>query len=122
MRRCLDQNNNESEMAMKFSFPNANDDDHAEIMLAVTAKFNHREVPPPHERIRKLTYEHNGETYVAEVGKPIHDYYRAAGAVLAIFAVNPLLICLLDRGVRRGEPIYVNARAVIDSEFFELEP
>lgn len=109
-------------MTMKFFFPDAVDDDQAERVLAATARFNHREVPPPHERLRSLTYKHNGETYFAEVGKPVHDYYRATGPVLAIFAGNPLLICLLDRGVRRGEPIYVNARAVIDSEFFEPEP
>lgn len=104
---------------MKFFIPLARNDEEAEHVLLGIAKFARRAVPPPEEQIFRLHYEHNGKDYIAEVGKPIDVYYGAVGPVIAILGGNPLLVCLRDRGVLRGEPIYVNTAAVRTAEFFD---
>ena len=108
----------------RFFIPAARDDAMAEEVLAATAKFVGRPVPPPAERIFRFGFEHNGRLYKAQVGDEIDSYYQSPGPVIAIFGGNPLLICMRDRGVARGGPIMVSAHAVIDGsvEYFDDEP
>lgn len=107
----------------KFFIPYARDEAQAEEILTSIAKFIQRPVPLMEDRIRRVAYKHNGEYYVAEVGQPIDPYYCEEGVVIAIFGGQPLAICTRNRGVERGEPIYVNAHAVVSSKLFgELAP
>jgi hypothetical protein len=91
----------------------------AKQVLEGIAKWVHREVPPPHELIFRLEFKHNGKDYVAEVGQEIDPYYQSPGPVIAIFGGNPLLICMRDRGVLKGEPIYVATQSVKRAEYFD---
>ena len=49
----------------QFFIPGATSPEEAEHVLATIAPFVHRLVPPPHERLFRIVYEHNGERYVA---------------------------------------------------------
>ena len=98
---------------MKFFIPHAKSDEEALSVLDSTAKFIGNSTPSSEEMIYSLTYKHNGQTMIATVGEPIDDYYReAAPEVIAIFsptsAGQPYKICLPNRGVVRGEPIYTS--------------
>ena len=104
---------------MHFFIPLASSAEEAERRLEGIAKFVQRPVPPIHERIFRLVYRHHGVRYVAEVGQPIDDYYQSVGPVIAIFGGNPLLICMRDRGVLRGGPIFVSNESVEEAVFFE---
>ena len=90
---------------MKFFVPGASCTDEAEALLQSITRLEKRPVPAPDERIFRLTYEHNGRRYVAEVGQPMDPYYNTKGAVIAILGGHPLMICTPDRGVIRGSPI-----------------
>jgi hypothetical protein len=87
----------------RFFIPFAKDDVQAEEVLSATAKFVGRPVPPPHERIFRFAYRDDriapGTITTIQVGDPIDPYYKEAGPVIAIFAGNPLLVCMRDRGV-----------------------
>jgi len=102
-----------------FFIPGANSPQEAEVVLDSIAKFVQRPAPPAHERIRRIAYTHNGEHYTAEVGQPVDPYYRTEGQVIAILGGNPLLICTPNRGVLRGEPIYVGAASVKSAAYFD---
>ena len=105
---------------MKFFVPNVTDERQAERVIEAIAKFLQRPVPPLSERLWSLKYKHNGNIFEVEVGQPLPDYYREAEpTVIAIFGGHPLLVCTLDRGVRRGEPVYVGRHSVIHGEYFE---
>jgi hypothetical protein len=104
---------------MQFFIPGAATAEEAEMVLASTARFVARRKPQPPERIFRLTYEHNGERHVAEVGKPIDPYYKSHGPVIAIIGGNPLLICMRDRGVLCGGPILVATQSVEKAEYFD---
>ena len=105
-----------------FFIPGAKTPQEAEEVLASIARFVQRPVPLPHERIRRIAYTHNGEYYTAKVGQPIDPYYRTEGPVIAILGGNPLLICAPNRGVLRGEPIYVGAVSVKSAIYFDEPP
>lgn len=102
----------------KFWIPAAENDEQAERLLASIAAFNHRPVPPIDERLRRVAYRHNGEYYVAEVGQPVDPYYCENGVVVAILPGDPLLVCSANRGVLRGEPIYVGKDTILLARFF----
>jgi hypothetical protein len=102
-----------------FFIPGADSPKEAEMVLDSIARFVHRPVPPLHERIRRISYTHNGEHYTAEVGQPVDPYYRTDGPVIAILGGNPLLICTPNRGVLRGEPIYVGAANIKSATYFD---
>lgn len=105
---------------MKFFVPAAESEAEADIVLESIAKFI--DVPLPERRIFRLAFSHNGQDYEVEVGKPAPEYFRAAGPVVAILGENPLCICLAERGVIRGTPIYVNPRSVRAIEYFDYDP
>jgi hypothetical protein len=83
------------------------------------------------ERIRRLEYVHDGKEWTAEVGEP-HPYGhppswdyapdltdpRAGEYVIAILKSNALLVCTLNRGVERGQPILVGLDEVRQIEHF----
>jgi hypothetical protein len=102
----------------RFFIPGANDDAEAESVLAAIAAHNGRPVPPIPDRLRRITYKHNGEFFVAEVGQPVDPYYCEDGPVIAILPGDPLLICTRDRGVVRGDPILVGSQSVLSTKFF----
>ena len=120
---------------MKFFVPGAKDAADAERILIGSARFAKRPVPLPHERIFRLTFKHNGKVYEAEVGKAIDPYFMQEGwimqqsrgttaqppdpTVMVIIGGNPVLVCLWDRGVKRGEPIYVGHPSVKKAEYFD---
>ena len=106
---------------MKFFVPGASCTDEAEAVLQSITRLEKRPVPAPDERIFRLTYEHNGRRYVAEVGQPLDPYYSTKGAVIAIIGGHPLMICTPDRGVIRGFPIYVGTHCVEHVEYFADE-
>jgi hypothetical protein len=108
-------------MATTFFIPGASSPQEAEMVLVAIAKFAQRPIPPPHECIRRIAYTHNGELYTAEVGQPIDPYYQTRGPIIAILGGDPLLICTPDRGVLRGEPIYVGAAHVKSAVYFDEE-
>ena len=96
---------------MKFFVPHAKDEKEAAIVIERVAKFIGNPVPEVSEMIYSIVYEHNGKTMVATVGKPVDvSYNETAREVIAIFPPHyngaPFKICLPNRGVARGEPIY----------------
>ncbi|MEQ8261204.1 MAG: hypothetical protein RH947_12990 [Alcanivorax sp.] len=98
---------------MEFFLPFAKDKEEATSVLAATAQFIGNPVPPPIEMIYTIHYMHNGIQMVATVGEDVDSYYKEAKpTVIAIFPPKhngaPIKICLADRGVVRGEPIYVD--------------
>ena len=98
---------------MKFFVPHTKSTEDALSVIDGIAKFIGNSTPQPEEMIYSLTYNHNGQTMVATVGEPVDEYYReAVPEVQAIFppssAGQPYKICLPNRGVLRGEPIYTS--------------
>ena len=103
---------------MRFFIPLATSDEQAERVLAATAKFTGFPIPSP--RIYSVSYTHNGEEMVATVGKEADPYYRAVGPVIAILATDTCFsVCTRDRGVARGDPIYVGRGPGMEVEYFE---
>lgn len=98
---------------MKFFIPHSKDEQESLSVLDSIAKFIGNNTPNKLEMIYSITYEHNGKTMIATVGKSIDPYYKEGAAeVIAIFPPDnngaPFKICLPDRGVIRGEPIYTS--------------
>lgn len=98
---------------MKFFVPHTQSTEEALSVIDSIAKFIGNSSPQPDEMIYSLTYKHNGKTMVATVGESVDEYYKeAAPEVQAIFppssAGQPYKICLPNRGVVRGEPIYTS--------------
>ncbi|MEQ1741348.1 MAG: hypothetical protein ABL869_02445 [Candidatus Nitrotoga sp.] len=105
---------------MKFFLPAAKDRAEADVILESIAKFIG--VPLPKRRIFRLAYIHNGQRYEAEVGKPMAAYYETSKQpVVAILGEDPYCICLPDRGVLRGSPIYAGRMSVQRIDYFEFE-
>lgn len=100
-------------MKMKFFIPFAETESQAEKILEATAQFIGNPTPEKHQMIYSVSYEHNSVPMTATVGKDIDTFYKEHPAtVIAIFPPvhegAPIKICLANRGVARGEPIYVN--------------
>jgi hypothetical protein len=91
---------------VKFLVPKATDEADAERLYAAMAELCGVPAPEASERIQSITYEHNGEEWIAEVGQPLRgtrtDRRRRKdgtvdittrlsdpAVVLAIFAGNP---------------------------------
>ena len=69
--------------------------------------------PALKQMIYTVQYQHNGKSMVATVGEDVDTYYNESfPTVIAIFPPRhngaPIRICLKDRGVIRGEPIFVS--------------
>ncbi len=98
---------------MKFFIPFAESEEQAIKVLEATAEFIGIKVPPLTEMVYSISYTHNGKDMVATVDQDIDSYYsEPAPKVLAIFppqhSSDPYKICLRDRGVKRGSPIYTS--------------
>ena len=100
----------------QFFLPGTEDAQEAENVLAAIAKFVRR--PVPKRRLFRVAYTHNGRNMVAEIGEEPDPYYCESGPVIAIFDGDPLLVCLPNRGVIRGEPIYVGYGCVSSRSYF----
>ena len=106
-------------MDNKFFIPRANSVQQAEVVSCSIAKSIGITIDIVNNRLYSITYYHNGLKMVAKVGEDCDSYYREADPlVIAIFEGNPYKICLADRGVKRGEPIYVGIDNVLSREFF----
>ena len=106
-------------MEKKFFIPSAKSEQQAEEVYSLIAKFIGSPIDKVNKRLYSITYYHNGLKMVAKVGEDCDSYYREADPlVIAIFEGNPYKICLADRGVKRGEPIYVGIDNVLSREFF----
>ena len=98
----------------------AKDEARAEVILESIAR--HLSLPIPRKRIYRLGFRHNGIDYVVEVGKPAPSYYgEGESPVEAILGESPYVICLENRGVRTGSPIYASNESVHLIEFFEFD-
>lgn len=103
---------------MKFFVPYAKSEEEALSVINAIAQFIGSPVPEPSQLIYKVSYLHNGELMTATVGEPVDTYYREANpVVIAIFPGSPIKICLADRGVVRGSPIFVSG----DSQFITFD-
>ncbi len=108
---------------MKFFLPAAGSRAEADVVLESIANFIG--FPLPERRIFRLAFSHNGEDYEVEIGKLAPMYYNeGASPVVAILVAesgSPYAICLANRGVLRGSPIYASKESVSDIEYFDVE-
>jgi hypothetical protein len=105
---------------MKFFVPAAESRAEADIVLENIARFIG--TPLPERRIFRLAFRHNEKDYAVEIGKPAPAYYGEGDhPVVAILGGDPFCICLANRGVLRGSPIYASKESVSAVEYFELE-
>jgi hypothetical protein len=103
---------------MKFFIPFAEDEQQAERVYDLILKSIG--ATSPRRRVRRIDYVHNGIAMIAEVGQPIHSYYRESGPVIAIVPSNQChCVCLPTRGVAGGSPIYVGDSTIQRTEYFE---
>ena len=108
---------------MKFFLPAADSRAQADVVLESIAKFIG--FPLPQRRIFRLAFSHNGEDYEVEVGKAAPKYYNESSspvvAILVAESGSPYAICLANRGVLRGSPIYASKESVHNIEYFDVE-
>lgn len=96
-------------------------EDKAEEVFGALAKFAGRPVPPPDERIYRIEWDHDGERWIAEVGKQMHgERVRSIGrkkagmkvsdpaTVQAIFASAPWLVVTDARPLGNVRSAWVN--------------
>ena len=104
---------------MKFFLPLVESDEQAERVLQATSSFTGASIPDP--RVFSIDYEHHGISMRAEVGQPVHSYYREGSQpVIAILkATGAYAVCLGQRGVAKGGPILVGVHAVRGIEHFD---
>ena len=99
---------------MKFFIPESKNDEESESVYKDIAKFVRAEIPLNNERV----YVHNGKQMTATVGGDCDSSYNdPMPKVIAIFKSTPYKICLANRGVIRGEAIFVSD--VVSETFFE---
>jgi hypothetical protein len=101
---------------MKFFLPFASSLEEALSVLDNIATFIGVDAPKPEDMIHTVHYSHNGQEMTATVGENINPYYKESNStVIAIFKPShegaPIKICLQDRGVARGEPIFVDGKS-----------
>jgi hypothetical protein len=93
--------------------PDVPTDEDRERFYGVWARFYDKPVPPPHERLFRVRFMYEGESMVAEVGKPVRD---GQPPVVAIYGGDPLVVCRL-----RGGAFSVPHPRVIEAEYFETD-
>jgi hypothetical protein len=103
---------------MKFFIPAAKNEEQTENVYAAIKEFAKENLKwnIQNDRIYSLQYRHNGREYIATVGDTetfTHD------TVLAILKSNTYLICTVNRGGLRGEPILVGYEEVLDITYFD---
>lgn len=105
---------------MKFFVPKSENEEQAERVYSAIAEFIGVSVVESNKRIYSITYKHNGQNMVATVGEKCDPYYQDPyPLVVAIFKGNPYKICLKDRGVAKGEPIFVGLGNILTESTFE---
>jgi|HubBroStandDraft_5_1064220.scaffolds.fasta_scaffold583622_1 hypothetical protein len=94
---------------MKFFVPDTANDEEAEKVYDAIKKFAAQTCRPAAGRkIESLAFRDKGKSVRAEVGKPDPITGEVVFAILeTIDNARLYLICTPNRGVRRGEPIYV---------------
>ena len=104
---------------MKFFIPAAKNAQQAEEVYAAIAKFNN--APISDRRICALAWRHNGMSMSCEVGGEAPTYYRTSGEpVVAILDCGNLYkVCTTNRGVVRGEAIFVGKNSDSFCTYFE---
>lgn len=104
---------------MKFFVPAAEDDAQAERVYQSIAK--HIGARSNQPRISSLSWDHNGMSMSAEVGRPLPVYYgTGAEPVVAIFDIGDCYaICTETRGVIEGGPVYAGKGEGTVSQRFE---
>jgi hypothetical protein len=98
---------------MEFFVPHAQDGGEAESVYVAFAKFVGATVPSQRTaRINALSWNHNGQAFSGEVGKPLPPYYQLGSEpILAIFDCGEhFKICTPSRGGVRGDPVMVGMR------------
>jgi len=90
---------------MNFFIPAAKDEEESEGVYKSIKDFARQTLGwnVTERRIFSLTYQHEGERYYVEVGKPDP---RVREIVVAILESNAYLVCTYNRGVVRGEPFW----------------
>jgi hypothetical protein len=102
---------------MKFFIPAAEDDAQAERVYSAIREFNGTTYPLTDRRIFSMVYVHEGKTFYAKVGEP---ETRTRALVVAILESERLYyVCTGNRGVIRGELIFVGVNEVQDLELFD---
>lgn len=105
---------------MEFFLPLAESKEQSERVYKEIADFINAKLPDSTKRIHQITYTQNGIKMTATVGENCDDYYQIdSPKVFAIFESNPFKICLKNRGVEEGNPIYVSAKDVISISYFD---
>lgn len=105
---------------MNFFLPFAETDTNIEEVYKSIAHFINENIPEETDRVYSIRYSHNGIEMTATVGKNCDNYYRELSpVVIAIFKGDPYKICLENRGVITGEPIYVDKTSVNSVTFFD---
>lgn len=103
---------------MRFFIPHAEDEAQAKRVYDAVVEFNH--APSQERRIAALAWEHNGMKFSCEVGGEAPSYYQTGTEpVVAILDCGQLFkVCTQNRGVLRGEAIFVG-RAGASPTYFE---
>ena len=103
---------------MKFFVPRARTPERAEEIYAAIKMFAAQTLgwKISGRRIYSIEYFHNGKDGLAEVGAITNVNGEE---VMAILESNAFLVCTLNRGVRRGEPILVGIDEVSEVEEFD---
>jgi len=114
---------------MKFFIPSS--PDNAEDILKATRTFvaEQSNNALTERRIFKLKYRHNGDEYLAEVGKresrrdfgggPSESVGPTVLIILESIKPGPYFVCTLERGVAKGFPVLVGASDVLEIEDFD---
>ncbi|MEQ1918983.1 MAG: hypothetical protein ABL955_07270 [Elusimicrobiota bacterium] len=103
---------------MKFFVPNTNGEAQAKTLWDATKKFSEDQMARKYadRKIFRIEYRHDGEEYVAQVGKIDR---REEEEVLVILEGDPYVVCTKNRGVLRGEPIMVGKQEITRVEYFD---
>lgn len=103
---------------MDFFVPSATNPQQAEAVFSSIA--THISAPQQDKRVYKLSWQHEGQDCICEIGQPLPEVFRLDEAVLAIFDCgDEYQICTPNRGAIKFEPIHAAKSAVSDVEYFE---
>lgn len=106
---------------MRFYVPGAEDD--AQVQRVVTAVEEFTGFKLPSVPIQSMEFVHDGSRVTATVGDSIDQRYDAGGIVVMILektSDNPTCyaVCTTNRGVLKGEPVYVGPQNVRNTVYF----
>lgn len=102
-----------------FFIPAAESNEQAERVYEAVCKFHG--VAVGENRVRGLSWIHNGQAMSCNVGDAAPAYYRTGDepVVAIIMRDKVYLVCTENRGVARGEPIYVGENEVQNARYFD---